>query len=86
MPLQHSTISLTRQIVLSALALLLFTSSALAEKRIALVVGNSNYQNVPRLNNPTNDARLWQRWTQSLYSRARPHNPQAGTWHFRCAK
>jgi hypothetical protein len=31
---------------------------AVAEKRVALVVGNSNYQNVPRLNNPTNDARL----------------------------
>jgi len=34
------------------------TSVALAGKRIALVVGNSNYQNVPRLNNPANDARL----------------------------
>jgi Caspase domain/TPR repeat len=31
---------------------------AFAEKRIALVVGNSNYQNVPPLNNPANDARL----------------------------
>ena len=31
---------------------------ASAETRVALVVGNSTYQNVPRLNNPTNDARL----------------------------
>jgi hypothetical protein len=31
---------------------------AFAETRVALVVGNSTYQNVPRLNNPTNDARL----------------------------
>jgi tetratricopeptide (TPR) repeat protein len=34
------------------------TTVALAEKRIALVVGNSNYQNVPRLSNPASDARL----------------------------
>jgi uncharacterized caspase-like protein len=37
----------------------LFESShAFAETRIALVVGNSTYQNVPRLNSPGNDARL----------------------------
>lgn len=29
---------------------------ALAEKRVALVIGNSAYQNVPRLANPANDA------------------------------
>jgi len=33
-------------------------ASALADKRIALVVGNSAYLNVPRLDNPANDARL----------------------------
>jgi hypothetical protein len=33
-------------------------SPALAEKRVALVVGNSAYQNVPRLENPKNDALL----------------------------
>ena len=38
--------------------LVVVNSPAFAEKRIALVVGNSNYQNVARLNNPTNDARL----------------------------
>src|ERR1700761_7967247 len=38
----------------------LFTHStpAQAEKRVALVVGNSAYQNVARLDNPTNDASL----------------------------
>jgi hypothetical protein len=35
-----------------------FTSPAAAEKRVALVVGNSAYQSVPRLDNPRNDA-LW---------------------------
>ena len=36
----------------------LVSSPAVAEKRVALIVGNSSYQNVPRLNNPANDARL----------------------------
>jgi uncharacterized caspase-like protein len=42
-----------------ATALLLFAQSigALADKRVALVIGNSSYQNVPKLPNPTNDAR-----------------------------
>ena len=31
---------------------------AAAEKRIALVIGNSAYQNVTRLDNPRNDAAL----------------------------
>lgn len=31
-------------------------SSALAEKRVALVIGNSDYQHTPRLANPKNDA------------------------------
>ena len=44
--------------VLCCLVCLLVSSPALAEKRIALVIGNSNYQNVPQLNNPANDARL----------------------------
>jgi Caspase domain len=34
----------------------LFSQPALAEKRIALVMGNSGYQNVARLSNPANDA------------------------------
>jgi Caspase domain len=42
----------------TALLSLLSLSSASAEKRIALVVGNSAYQNIARLDNPPNDATL----------------------------
>lgn len=35
-----------------------FALPAAAEKRVALVIGNSAYQSVPRLENPGNDARL----------------------------
>lgn len=35
-----------------------FVSPAAAEKRVALVIGNSAYQSVPRLENPANDAQL----------------------------
>ncbi|GLH78026.1 hypothetical protein SSBR45G_29340 [Bradyrhizobium sp. SSBR45G] len=38
-----------------AAALLLAGHPALAEKRVALVIGNSAYQNVPQLTNPAND-------------------------------
>jgi uncharacterized caspase-like protein len=38
--------------------ILLTCSSAHAEKRVALVIGNSAYKNVPRLSNPANDAAL----------------------------
>src|SRR5436305_14655742 len=37
---------------------ILSASSAAAEKRVALVIGNSAYQNVARLDNPKNDATL----------------------------
>jgi uncharacterized caspase-like protein len=40
---------------LLAAALLLAGGPALAEKRVALVIGNAAYQNVPRLPNPVND-------------------------------
>ncbi|MGJ4949474.1 caspase family protein [Bradyrhizobium sp. HKCCYLS20291] len=40
---------------LLAAALLLAGHPALAEKRVALVIGNSAYQNVPQLTNPAND-------------------------------
>src|SRR4249919_2299367 len=46
---------------LATLAILLSLVSALpasAEKRVALVIGNSSYQNVTRLDNPRNDAAL----------------------------
>src|SRR3954466_1448141 len=38
-----------------AAALLLMCQPAFAEKRVALVIGNSAYQNVARLPNPVND-------------------------------
>jgi Caspase domain len=38
------------------LLLLLWSSIAHAEKRVALVIGNGAYANVPKLNNPTSDA------------------------------
>jgi hypothetical protein len=40
------------------LVMLLIAEPAAADKRVALVVGNSAYQNVSRLDNPANDARL----------------------------
>src|SRR5262245_25350008 len=43
--------------VLLAIAALL-AAPARADKRVALVIGNSAYQNVARLENPRNDARL----------------------------
>src|SRR5882757_3916106 len=42
----------------AGLLALFFVSPAVAEKRVALVVGNSAYQNVSRLQNPKNDAQL----------------------------
>jgi hypothetical protein len=43
---------------LTSLLSLGFAGPAAAEKRIALVVGNSAYQNITRLDNPKNDATL----------------------------
>jgi uncharacterized caspase-like protein len=40
------------------LLIFVFSTPAVAEKRVALVVGNSAYQNVPDLDNPRNDALL----------------------------
>src|SRR5450631_127403 len=41
--------------ILLAAALLLVCQPAFAEKRVALVLGNSAYQNVPQLTKPVND-------------------------------
>jgi hypothetical protein len=38
-----------------AAVLLLLAQPAFAEKRVALIIGNSAYQNVPQLTNPVND-------------------------------
>jgi hypothetical protein len=45
-------------VAVTALLPLLLAGPANAEKRIALVVGNSAYQNIARLDNPRNDATL----------------------------
>jgi hypothetical protein len=47
-------------IILAAVAAALVgaTPQALAEKRVALVIGNSAYRHISRLDNPVNDARL----------------------------
>ena len=44
-----------RKILLAAAALLLVCQPAFAEKRVALVLANSAYQNAPQLANPVND-------------------------------
>ncbi len=44
--------------ILLATLLLFACGPAFAGKRVALVLGNSAYQNVPQLANPVNDARL----------------------------
>jgi uncharacterized caspase-like protein len=49
-----------------ALSCLTNSGPALADKRVALVVGNSAYVNVPRLSNPANDARLMADTLRSL--------------------
>ena len=48
---------MARFVILWTLVLLVFwPNTALAQKRVALVIGNGNYQNVPQLPNPTRDA------------------------------
>ena len=44
--------------ILLAILLLFACGPAFAGKRVALVLGNSAYQSVPRLTNPANDAAL----------------------------
>jgi uncharacterized caspase-like protein len=46
---------------LLAAALLLLCQPAFAEKRVALIIGNSAYQNVPPLSNPVNDGSVMTR-------------------------
>ncbi|WP_442894613.1 caspase family protein [Bradyrhizobium sp. AZCC 1588] len=51
---------------LASLLALTQTAPAAAEKRVALVIGNSTYQNVTRLENPRNDAALMAETLASL--------------------
>lgn len=44
----------------------LFLTPAFAETRIALVIGNSSYSHVPKLDNPANDAKLMARTLKSV--------------------
>ena len=41
---------------LAVAVLLVFSQPASAAKRVALVIGNSAYQNAPLLSNPVNDS------------------------------
>ena len=58
MRFRRPTISPMRQVILGVAIFPFLGCPSFAEKRIALAVGNSNYENVARLNNPANDARL----------------------------
>jgi len=51
----NSTGRLFRRLLLAASMLFAVGQPAFAEKRVALVIGNAVYQNVPRLPNPVND-------------------------------
>jgi ABC-type transporter MlaC component len=53
-------------VVVVALAVFLTGQSALAEKRIALVIGNGTYPNLGALKNPPQDAKLMARTLRSL--------------------
>src|SRR5262245_38484551 len=50
----------------TVLVAVLLSVPALADPRVALVVGNSNYEFVPALDNPTNDAKLMADTLQGL--------------------
>ncbi len=45
-----------RAFILAAITILTMSAEAYANKRVALVIGNSTYQNVPQLPNPSRDA------------------------------
>src|SRR5271165_5103309 len=51
-------VCLPTNLIAVLVAAVCFATQAHAEKRIALVVGNSAYRNVTPLDNPKNDARL----------------------------
>src|SRR5215813_3069638 len=51
-------ITLPRWIIAACLFLVAMSAPAHAEKRVALVIGNSAYQSAVPLDNPVNDARL----------------------------
>src|SRR5215471_17227220 len=62
--------------VLVGLSSLLIAGPALADKRVALVIGNSAYRNVTPLDNPRNDARLMATTLQGLGFQLVGNGPQ----------
>jgi uncharacterized caspase-like protein len=52
----HRMLRAASAVVLSVLSIWIFSGPAFAEKRVALVIGNSAYQKVPPLANPARDA------------------------------
>jgi WD40 repeat protein len=66
--------------LLSILALLSWQSDACADRRVALVMGNSAYQHVPRLSNAVNDAGvLVDTFKKSGFSVVEAHNDLTAT-------
>lgn len=55
-----------RGLLLAVLFVIAVTNPAFADKRVALVIGNSIYRNVARLENPANDAILMARTLKDL--------------------
>src|SRR5215831_5292357 len=55
---RRETMKLNLARFLTAALLLLLSQPAFADKRVALVIGNSAYQNAPLLANPTNDSAM----------------------------
>jgi hypothetical protein len=54
----HNITFVLRVVVVAVLLLVETASTQPAERRVALVIGNGQYQHVPRLANPANDAQL----------------------------
>jgi hypothetical protein len=70
------TVKLAILSVLLGLSSLLIAEPAFADKRVALVIGNSAYRNVTPLDNPRNDARLMATTLQGLGFQLVGNGPQ----------
>jgi TPR repeat protein len=64
--LQSLIVTMRLSLIFALVALLSSAAPALAERRVALVIGNSEYHSVPRLENPANDAKLVARTLRGL--------------------
>jgi carboxyl-terminal processing protease len=67
-----------RILFLMTMVTIIFTGAlpALADKRVALIVGNSNYRNIARLENPKNDATLMAQTLRDLGFQLVGNGPQ----------